>query len=422
MTIEEDFACILSEILADDLNTLKSVAVAISGGSDSVALLILLRKFLENFNIKIVGLTVDHDLRAESKQEAFQVADIMKSFNIEHHILKWEHKKINSNIQSQAREARYDLLLGFCQKNKIKHLFIAHHYDDQSETVLMNIFRGTGIDGLAGMHKIRESRGVKILRPLLSFTKDRLKDYLSAKKMPYISDPSNDSDNFTRVKIRRFLNSDAVPKDLIQKLNLLSSNAGRAKRFLEKTTKESFNSICMFGRYGEIKVYTNDLQVLDKEILGRIINLIFRKLHNKFLYPVRFNSLSKIINLIKSNKPIHTTLACCEILRIGHVMYFFKESKYIEAEKELYLGYNVWDSRFIINVQHTGLKIRVLTKEIWRKIKPKDYIKSVPHSILMTTPVILDSNGECVYHLLMTPEQSKQHGSIVYIKNYNFVP
>jgi len=404
--IEEEFSRVLSGIITNELSVIKKVAVAISGGSDSMALFLLLKKFLSR-NVKIVGLTIDHNLRSQSEKEASQVSKTIKSFDIEHHTLRWEHKTINSNVQNKAREARYELLIKFCQKNDINHLFVGHHFDDQAETVLMNIFRGTGIDGLVGMRSTREDREVKILRPLLSLTKKMIEDYLSVKKVSYISDPSNYNENFTRVQVRKLLSSKVVPQDLTQRLNLLSSNAKRVKQFLENTTRETFVSICRWGNYGEITAVFKDLQQLDEEILGRVINLIFKKLHNKFLYPVRLNSLLKIITLIKSHEMVSMTLAQCKILCAGDMIYFFKENKYIETEKELCVGDNIWDGRLEIKIKREGYKVKVMNKNIWGQIKPRNYLKKIPLSLLMSTPTILDKNNYCVYHMLMKQKANK---------------
>ncbi len=173
------------------------IGLAVSGGPDSLALLWLMKKY---YNGTICAATVDHGLRIEARQEAAHVAVICASQNITHNILHPE-TAISGNIQSKAREARYALLQKWALENDCDFLATAHHADDQLETIIMRLNRGSGVSGLAS---IRERNG-NIIRPLLSFHKSDLIKVCEDADLPYIEDPSNDEDDYDRVRVRKWL-------------------------------------------------------------------------------------------------------------------------------------------------------------------------------------------------------------------------
>ena len=125
-----------------------TVAVAVSGGADSLALVLMAAEMYAVDSIKIVALTVDHGLRSTSAQEAEYVANLMKAHGIEHHILVWEGIKPQTGIEEAARAARYELMREWCLRNDVHYLMVAHHLFDQAETFLMRLQRGSGLKGL----------------------------------------------------------------------------------------------------------------------------------------------------------------------------------------------------------------------------------------------------------------------------------
>jgi tRNA(Ile)-lysidine synthase len=391
--------------LIEDLDSLQKVAVAVSGGPDSLFLLFILRDFLVPLGIEIVALTVNHNLRLESSAECKELRSLLIKEKIVHYILLWEHSEIRSSIQSKARTARYRLLLDYCKDSNINHLFIGHHYEDNAETVMLNILRGTGISGLAGIPSSRKERGVNILRPLLEISKQQILDYLNARAIPYADDPSNNDSNFQRVQVRKLFASFPIRQNMSYKLNLLSYNARRAKEYLDKVTKKTFKDLFSLGKCGEITVSADNLQHIDDEILYRLFNLIFRLLHNKFCYPVRLSSLLRLGKAIKCNNKLSTTLLKCRITREKNTIYFFRERQYVERTKALSIGTNLWDNRFNIIVKCPGLTVAVMSHKVWSIIK-KEYSKSMSYQLAMTSPIILDKFGHCVHHIAESSQKT----------------
>ena len=172
------------------------IAVAVSGGPDSLALCLLADRWARARGGAAFGLTVDHGLRSESGAEAAQVRRWLAGRAIAHRTLRWNGARPLSAIQEQARAARLALLAGWCRRAGVLHLLLGHQREDQAETALQRLVRGSGIDGLAAMAPIRLAMepaggGVRLLRPLLPVSRDALIATLARWEQPWIDDPTN---------------------------------------------------------------------------------------------------------------------------------------------------------------------------------------------------------------------------------------
>lgn len=183
------------------------LAVAVSGGGDSMALVLLADRWARAKGGAVTAFTVDHRLRAASRREALWVHRALGARAIRHHILTWDRGSSagRANLQAAARGARYRLLEDRCRAKGILHLLLAHHLDDQAETFLMRLERGSGLYGLAAMAPVVERQGVRLLRPFLTVPKDDLRAYLKGCGQDWLEDPSNQDSRFARVRTRRAL-------------------------------------------------------------------------------------------------------------------------------------------------------------------------------------------------------------------------
>ena len=177
----------------------KKMAVGVSGGVDSVALL----HWLNEIGADIVCLHVNHGLRAAADTESEYVRDLCKKLNVPCHIFRWTGEKPDSGLEAAARSARYKMMTDFCRDNGIEYLLTAHQADDQIETFLMNLGRGSGVYGLSAMQPISERDGIKIVRPLLNVSRDELRNYCDTRGIKYFTDEMNSDARYTRVKIRQ---------------------------------------------------------------------------------------------------------------------------------------------------------------------------------------------------------------------------
>jgi tRNA(Ile)-lysidine synthase len=181
-------------------------AVAVSGGGDSLALMLMLARAKKK--PAPIVLTVDHGLRPDSAKDAKAVLQAAKKLGLEAHLLQWKGAKPKSDIEAAAREARYRLMGEWCAKHKIGALYLAHTLEDQAETFLLRLARGSGLDGLSAMQEVAPFPlpgygELKLVRPLLSVTRAQLRAYLKKSGLEWRDDPMNEDPRFARVRIRQ---------------------------------------------------------------------------------------------------------------------------------------------------------------------------------------------------------------------------
>lgn len=218
-------------------NKNKTIALAVSGGKDSMGMVYALKDALKDC-YNIVSLTVDHRLRKESLQEAYQIKQWMEALNIPHVILTWDHEVISTDIQNKARIARYDLMTEWCLENNVRTLMTAHHLEDQIETFFMRLAKGSGLKGLCGMRSCIDYKGVQIVRPFLSISKKKLHAYI--KEGQWIEDPSNQNMNFTRVKFRSLV-EDYLKLDPSAQIIKTIEKLKEADDYLDEIAKETLD-------------------------------------------------------------------------------------------------------------------------------------------------------------------------------------
>lgn len=217
--LERRFALVLDRLAG--FGPRPHVAVALSGGADSMALMLLADGWARRQGGGAIGLTVDHRLRPESADEARLVGAWLAALDIPHRILVWPGEKPQAGLQAAARTERYRLLEEECQAAGVLHLLLAHHAGDQAETLALRLEAGSGPSGLAGMAAIVERPGCRLLRPLLAFNRLELRRYLQVRRQDWIEDPSNRDPRFARVRVRQ-----ALAQDPARQAALLAAAAG----------------------------------------------------------------------------------------------------------------------------------------------------------------------------------------------------
>lgn len=231
------------------------VAVGVSGGADSLALVLQAAEELAVFGRKVVALTVEHGLRPTSAAEAEYVAALMQKFGIEHHILPWLGEKPQTGVEEAARQARYMLLGEWCHKNNVRVLLTAHHAKDQAETFLMRLQRGSGLEGLCGIREYSRRDGMIIIRPFLNVNPDDLRLYLQKRKIIWVEDESNQDTSFLRGKLRQFLPELADKTGInVEKICGAVQNLQSAEDFIEQQLDMllardvvwDFSTVCRF--------------------------------------------------------------------------------------------------------------------------------------------------------------------------------
>ncbi|MBA8667059.1 tRNA lysidine(34) synthetase TilS [Holosporaceae bacterium 'Namur'] len=399
------------------------IAIAVSGGADSMCLTYLCRKWGKTTNTEIICLIVDHKFRQESTIEAESVRKRLLEKKLKAEILTFHTEKPKANLHAIAREERYNLLTDFCKKNNIKYLLTAHNRNDQAETVLMRIFRGTGIDGLTGIPGHYETKGISILRPLLLFSREEIEATLTYAKWEWVNDPSNLNEKYERSKIRKLINTLPEKQLIISRLNLLAKNSARAKSFLNIHSNKVYEEISYEGKFGEIYLNKAEFLKLDEEIALRILTRILNRVSGNH-YPPRLGSLELLYNLIRENKDFIKTLWGCEINANAETMLFYRELNAVENMKKLIPHQEtIWDNRYKIKVteelsvgalNQQGLK----TLKAWIKDRPiskitngdkteegkaedhNKFSEKLPAKLLYTTPGLF-KDGKLVFYPIL---------------------
>src|SRR4051794_31669525 len=196
-----------AKLLFADWQTAPALVLAVSGGPDSVAMMWLAARWRRAMRRGpvLVAVTVDHGLRPEAAREARDVKQFAKTLDLPHRTLRWRGMKPKSGVPAAARDARYRLLAKAARAAGAAHVLTAHTQDDQAETLLMRMARGSGIVGLAAMARQSERDGVVLARPLLTIPKARLLATLKKAKIEFADDPTNRDTNFTRPRLRALM-------------------------------------------------------------------------------------------------------------------------------------------------------------------------------------------------------------------------
>jgi len=238
--LREDEANALFGGLAD----LRGLILAVSGGPDSTALLVMAAGWARRVKSqlkrspKLVAVTIDHGLRPESRREAAAVKRLARRLGVAHRTVRWRGQKPSTGLQAAARAARYRLLAGEAARAGFAHIVTAHTLDDQAETLLFRLARGSGLTGLAGMAPISTlptngNREIFLLRPLLGVPKTRLIATLKAAGVDYSDDPSNRDPRFVRTRLRGLLPRLAAEGLDAKTLARLGSRMRRAEAAVE---------------------------------------------------------------------------------------------------------------------------------------------------------------------------------------------
>jgi tRNA(Ile)-lysidine synthase len=217
----------------------RTLLIAVSGGPDSTALLLMASEWARRRGkARIEAATVDHGLRPESAEEAKVVAALCARLGVSHRVLQWKGAKPASRLQERAREARYRLLVDHAKSIGADALLTAHHADDQAETVLFRLLRGSGIAGLRGMELTTTRDGMKIARPLISLKKRDLIAFARARGATFVDDPSNADPRFTRTRLRALLTRLGDEGLDAEALYRLARRAGETEQALAHLTAE----------------------------------------------------------------------------------------------------------------------------------------------------------------------------------------
>ncbi|USG62704.1 tRNA lysidine(34) synthetase TilS [Sneathiella marina] len=329
----------------------RRLAVAVSGGSDSMALALLARHWAAENSVDLEILTVDHGLRPASKQEAVTVGGWMKLLDLPHASLVWDGPHPTSGIQNAAREARYRLMAAYCKARNIQVLLLGHQLEDQLETFLMRFSKGSGLEGLASMREESQQFGIRLLRPLLGFKRQELRDFLTEEKQSWLDDPSNENPQFTRTQIGPILSDlQALPGSSLETIALSVERVSRASIALQEVTTLRFDTFCRLSPYGFIQFPSDTIPGCPKEVGLRLLVLAISSVRGEHM-PVKLQSLENIYErLFERETSVSETIAGVQISKFAKGWLVSREPGRRGLPEISLAGKTetVWDQRFQI--------------------------------------------------------------------------
>jgi tRNA(Ile)-lysidine synthase len=312
---------------SSSFNTKENLAVAVSGGPDSLALAYLAKCYSIKNKIAVKFFLVDHKLRSESTKEAASVKKICQKIGITCKILSWRGKKPSRNIQSLAREARYSLLAKECKKNNIKYLLLGHHSNDLFENFLIRVVRGSGLNGLVSFNKSvkYKNEDLNILRPLLNLEKNDLINVSKIVFKFFIKDPSNINEIYKRTRIRTLLESLEKEGLDLKKLKLTIDNLRDSDKSIKFYVRKNLKDNSVHIKKKRICILNHNFFDQSHEVVFRSLTFVIQKIGKKY-YPVRGKSINELINQITLKTFSKITLGGCFVESINETILISREN------------------------------------------------------------------------------------------------
>tara|TARA_B100000941_G_scaffold251366_1_gene198007 strand:- start:1646 stop:2704 length:1059 start_codon:yes stop_codon:yes gene_type:complete len=312
-------------IISNKIN--ENLAVAISGGPDSLALTFLVKCLSEEIKLKVLYLHVNHKLRNESGKEALFLKKKLKLFGIDIKILNWNGVKPNSNIQSKARKIRYDLILKEINKKKITKILVGHTQEDVLENFFIRLVRGSGLHGFVSLNnKISQIGKYTLVRPLINIKKEEL-IYISNKVFKfYIKDISNDDEKYTRVRIRKLIEHLSKEGLDTKKINLSLFNLKSSNDIINFYVNKNILQNSKLITQKKMFFLNNLFFIQPNEIIFRSLNIILKEINGKY-YPPRGKKVINLIKSIKNSKSKKITISRCVIEKLQNSYLIYSENQ-----------------------------------------------------------------------------------------------
>ena len=408
------------EKLKKEIPNNSSVIIALSGGPDSMVLLNLLLKVKKEKNLKIVCAHVNHKLRKESDDEAKMVKKYCEKENI-----IFEYMTINDyqgNTENYARKKRYEFFDKLIKKYSSSYLLTAHHGDDLTETIMMRLIRGASLKGYAGFSEVTEKKSYKIYRPLITKTKAELLNYAKENNIPYAVDQTNESDDYTRNRIRKYIlpTLKKENKNVHLKFTEFSKLISETEEYFEKVLAKKIEKIYQDNKLN-VEIFLTEEPLIQKKLIHNILNDVYKDKINL----INDNHVNNILSTVKNKKPnIQINLPDNKILKKAYNYVWIEENKnyeeydYTLIDKVILPNNHTIEiteettdhSNFVtkLNSKEIKLPIHIRTKKAGDKLilkglnkqkKLKDIFidEKIPMDKRNSWPVVTDDNDEIIW-------------------------
>ena len=399
-----------------------TIVIGCSSGPDSMALVDMLLKIRDKYQLSLIVAHVNHNVRSESYEEA----EYMREY-CENNKLLFETMTIeeygDDNFHNEARNIRYNFFESLINKYDANYLMTAHHGDDLIETIMMRIVRGSNLNGYSGFKEIVDMDGYKIVRPLIHYTKSELEEYDKENGVKYFVDSSNDKDKYTRNRYRKYVIPFLKEEDenVHHKFLKFSEELDAASRFINKTRDKALKR-CLDGNIIKIDEFIKEDAFIQKEILYYILSEFYQDdlilvndkhidLVFSLIYSNKANSFVNLPNEVVANKSYNMLELKRETLEITSYEIEFDnyvllpDNHVIESIEDTDDNSNNicrLDSKdialpLIVRTRRVGDRMKIKGLEGSKKLKDIFIDKKIRLDKRDSWPVVVDSKGKIVW-------------------------
>ncbi len=401
------FAEAMGQLLGPDFPS--DIGLAVSGGGDSMAMLYLAHNWTHTYGVRLWVATVDHGLRAASAAEAAMVAEECGALGWPHATLRW-HWDGQGNVQDRARRARLDLIDRW--RGDVRHVLFAHTLDDQAETVLMRLARGSGVDGLSGMRVTRDvvphpmgnvdlapdevsgacpprrnvCAGFRVLRPCLEMHRDELRHYATVLKGRWVEDPTNEDRSYERVRIRHLLKLLGDEGITATGFADTAKRLGRARDALQARLVEAAGKLCSDAPLGQVLIDRDGFAALDQETQLRLLTSALCYVASSEYRPRAAASEALLTQVLSGGGG---TLHGAEVLVEKTHLRVVREAAAVQGVEANLDA--LWDGQWVLGddtgVLPTSATVRALGASGWEQIGDRSGL-SAPHRASLAFPAL----------------------------------
>lgn len=397
------------DALFSRLNSFSNLSLAVSGGSDSLCLLVLFSEWRQRscWDGSVEVLVVDHGLRPESAAEARFVCGMAHEHGLAARALSWEGNKPDSNIQDEARRARYRLMAERIAETGAQALVLAHHLDDQAETFLDRLTRGSGVSGLSAMSadETRGPEGLRLQRPFLGVRKNRLEASLRERGLRWYQDPSNDDAKYKRSRLRRIMGLLAEEGLTAERLSETARRMRRSREALDAVVHDISARVLENHPAGPSRMNRGSYREVPEDLRLRLLNHMVQAVTGRRPEP-RLKQIEALDALFCSPLPGRQTLCGAVFEAGGTFVWCWRESGRFPPETLSDVdGTGVWDHRYrynapdpcLLDVRGKGLRLGPL---MHAPVTSKDIIwpQGWPKPAFECSPAVWNAQGQVLAH------------------------
>lgn len=396
-SLQERFAEAMGQLLGPDFP--ETIGLAVSGGGDSMAMLALAHNWTRVWGVKLRVVTVDHGLRPEAADEAAMVAAECATLGWPHDTLKWTGWDHSGNLQDAARAARLRLIQDW--RGETRDVLFAHTADDQAETVLMRLARGSGVDGLSGMSAMRQVGGMRVVRPLLGERREDLRHYCRVLQVPWVDDPTNEDRSFDRVRMRQLMGALEAEGIGASTLSTTAARLARAQIALKARAADVFHKIGT-EVLGTLSLRRDAFARIERDTQLRIFAAAIQWIGGH-PYKPRADTLEALLDRAVSGGG--GTLGGVAVTATKDALHLFRE---LNAVTNLTCTPDaLWDGRWHLSGRApTDSKIAALGQKGWDQI-PENTTADLPYRMALSLPALFDSSGNLLATAAFRPPKGE---------------